>query len=211
MKLNICVISSRQFLRKYILNILCILMISLSISCSTIPKFSSEAKMCCVVLNEKNEPISGCVGILKKNGAVIGKNISDERGYLIFDNVKSGDYGVLIRKEGFEEKEYDKIGFYNRGKINCFQVKSKDCLFDEIELLFDEKKYDEAIEVLDTVYFTEKSCVEVLVKLYRIKAFIEMGEKKLALDEFDELKKIEMELEKSFFDYSCFETILEVL
>lgn len=211
MKLNICVISNRQFLRKYILNILCILMISLSISCSTIPKFSGEAKMCCVVLNEKNEPISGCVGILKKNGAVIGKNISDERGYLIFDNVKSGDYGVLIRKEGFEEKEYDKIGFYNRGKINCFQVKSKDCLFDEIELLFKNQKFKEGLEILNSIYIKEKSCIELLVKLYKLYAYVGLGEKKLALKELQGLKRIEKSLGKSFFDYSCFETILEVL
>ena len=211
MKLNICVISNRQFLRKYILNILCILMISLSISCSTIPKFSGEAKMCCVVLNEKNEPISGCVGILKKNGAVVGKNISDERGYLIFDNVKSGDYGVLIRKEGFEEKEYGKIEFYNRGKINCFQVKSRDCLFDEIELLFKNQKFKEGLEILNSIYIKEKSCIELLVKLYKLYAYVGLGEKKLALKELQGLKRIEKSLGKSFFDYSCFETILEVL
>jgi hypothetical protein len=186
-------------------------MISLSISCSTIPKFSSEAKMCCVVLNEKNEPISGCVGILKKNGAVVGKNISDERGYLIFDNVKSGDYGVLIRKEGFEEKEYDKIGFYNRGKINCFQVKSRDCLFDEIELLFKNQKFKEGLEILNSIYIKEKSCIELLVKLYKLYAYVGLGEKKLALKELQGLKRIEKSLGKSFFDYSCFETILEVL
>lgn len=211
MKLKICVMSSSQFLRKNLLNIFFIVMIFLSISCSTIPKFSGEAKMCCMVLNEKNEPISDCIGILKKNGAVVGKNISDERGYLIFDNVKSGDYEISIRKEGFEEKEYDKITFYNRGKINCLQVKSKDCLFDEIELLFKEQKFNDGLEILNSIYFKEKTSIELLVKLYKLYAYFGLGEKKLALKELHRLKKIEKSLGKSFFDYSYFDSILEGL
>lgn len=206
-----CAFYRFRLLEKKSLNFFCIFVSFLCVSCSSVPKFLGEAKMCCMVLNEKNEPVNECVGILKKNGVVIGKNISDEKGYLFFDNVKSGDYEVLIRKEGFEEKKYDKVSFYNRGKIICFQVKSKDCLFDEIELLINEKKYEEAIAVLGTVCFSKNSCVEVLVKLYKLYAYLSLGEKKLAAIEFYGLKKIEREIGKVLFDYSYFEYILEAL
>ena len=63
----------------FVKKILFIFLIFSCFSCSTVPNFSGNRKLCCLLIDENNQPVSNCVGFLRKNNLLVRKAYSNEK------------------------------------------------------------------------------------------------------------------------------------
>lgn len=193
-------------LRFLMLYISIFLLLMSSISCKS-TSFTQNVELCGLLIDEKNQPISEAKVILKKNGFTIDKVYSNERGIFLFNDVKNGTYSFLIEKHGYEKKEILDVAFIDCKKVFCFHVKSKKILFEEIDTLFEKKRYKSGLSLVDCVFSNSNSNLYYLCCLYKSFGYYKMGNFNEAFIELNKVKSFGKKL--CGVDYSVLEKKLE--
>ena len=194
-----------------ICNLLLTIFVFLLLSCSSIPKFSGKAKLCCFLIDENDYPIKNCLGELRKNNIVIGKSYSNDKGLLVFDDTDSGKYEISFSKIGYEEKTYTDVFFIDKGKVFCFKLNSAKEIINKVNVLYSEKKFNEGLSLLNKINFEKNTSLDLLITTYNTYGFLELNDKKSATKEFSKIKKKIKKVKDKDYELFILEKKLEEL
>lgn len=174
------------------------------LSCKTVPKFSDEAKICGLIIDEDNQPIDGGLVVVKKGG-VRKHAYTNNRGIFVIEDIQSGIYDFIFEKNGYEITSKENVLFSDRNKFFCFQINSKEKLFEQIDSHFNNQQYEKGISVIGSIKTEKDSKLYNLCCLYKSYGYYRMNDLKAAKLELERVKK----KKNCSFDFSAFEKKLE--
>lgn len=195
----------------FVKKILFIFLIFSCFSCSTVPNFSGNRKLCCLLIDENNQPVSNCVGFLRKNNLLVRKAYSNEKGILVFDDVSNGKYELSFSRNGYKKTHINNLNFINPGKIYCFQLNTIEFSLNKVDELLIEEKWNECLEYLKNIPCDTSPSLEVLVSVYKFCVYCEKKDEKAAKKELIKISKLVKQLESLTIDISLLEEKVEVL
>jgi len=136
-----------------------ILILILTVSCHTgkpIKRLSNEGFMYAMIYDHENSPVSGVTVFLN------GKNkvISDIQGRFILDDIKQGDYNIILTKKGYET--LDEVFTYDPLQVLYFKMINTTQLMVLAETSLDDNDYINADRLINRALLLEPNRPDIL-------------------------------------------------
>lgn len=165
---------------KIFLVIDCLLLLS---GCASKPKLTGTGKMCGVIIDERNVPVSDYVISCRKDKGLWKNAMTNEEGLFSFDDMHFGIYTFRGSKECFLDFYDEGYVFGDRSKIFCFQLSSVDRALDLIEENIIYEEYEKALELLEQVSYKKNKDLLLVLSHYRNYINEKMEDKNVQKDE----------------------------
>lgn len=136
-------------------------------SCATKPKFSGNADLCGLVVDENNRPVKGFVIHAFCGFSGMKSAVTNENGIFVIENVPSGKIIISGEKKNYSKLSDVNYQFISRGDIFCCQVKSVKAVIDLVDELILRDEIQTACKLLDSVSCEKKSAEWGLVQSYK--------------------------------------------
>ena len=159
-------------LKKFLLN-LCLLLLflflldAMILSCATKPKFSGNADLCGLVVDENNRPVKGFVIRAFCGISGIKSALTNENGIFVIENVPSGKIVISGEKKNYLKLSDANYQFIDRSDIFCCQVKSVKAVINLVDELLMRDENQLALDLLDNVSCEKKSMEWRVVQSYK--------------------------------------------
>ena len=190
-------------LKKFLLN-LCLLLLflflldAMILSCATKPKFSGNADLCGLVVDENNRPVKGFVIRAFCGISGIKSALTNENGIFVIENVPSGKIVISGEKKNYLKLSDANYQFINRSDIFCCQVKSVKAVINLVDELLMRDENQLALDLLDNVSCEKKSMEWRVVQSYKFFLTESKHKKKEILSSFKQTVGLE-EAERQAF------------
>lgn len=131
----------------------------LLVSCSSTKGFKGTADFCGILTDSHNKGVSGYTICIDGNK----KCITNDSGVFIFPDIKSSEIHVSGYKKGYEKIDYSTF-FYDENNFFCLTVKTKEEILTEAETAVDEKEYEKAKKLIDSIDYDDNDEKLLLLK-----------------------------------------------
>ena len=136
-------------------------------SCATKPKFSGNADLCGLIVDENNRPVKGFVIRAVCGMSGIKSAVTNENGIFVIENVPSGKITISGEKKNYSKISDVNYHFINRSDIFCYQVKSVKAVIKLVDELIMRSEIEAACNLLENVSCEKKSMEWGLVQSYK--------------------------------------------
>ena len=132
--------------------------------CASKPRLSGKGKLCGIVVDENNVPVSSYVISCRREKGIWKHGITNDEGLFFFEDMPFGNYTFKGSKECYLNFYDEGYVFNNLGKVYCFQLSSIDKALDLIEEKIICEDYDQALEMLNNINTgNEKEAQKVVI------------------------------------------------
>ena len=173
-------------------------------SCKSLPKFTGEADLCGLLVDENNAPVEDFI-VYCRNDVEMKTALTDDSGMFVIHGLNSGKYKISGEKKNYARLEDTDFLFTDRSKIFCCQVLSIEGVFKSVEELIMRGEKKNAELLLNQLYYDKKSPQEAVVLVYKFFLSDKAKEKKKLTTALRKIGKIEG------VDYSQYADSLEEL
>ena len=146
---------------------LLILFVCLISACATKPKFSGNADLCGLIVDENNRPIKDFIIRAFCGMSSIKSAVTNENGIFVIENVPSGKITISGEKKNYSKISNVNYLFINRSDIFCYQAKSVKAVIKHVDELIMRDEIETACNLLDTVICDKKTMEWGLVQSYK--------------------------------------------
>lgn len=172
----------------------------LFLSCASKPKFSGQADLCGLVVDENNNPVTGVVIYCTKDGLLNKSAITNDSGVFVIQNVSSGNLYLSGQKENYTRLEKTEYLFHKRTEIICFQITSFKGAIKKTEDLLLRNERQLAFDLLESIECEKFSEEEALINAYKFFISKEGQEQKRLLSEIKKTKGAHTEFLNNYCD-----------
>ena len=159
-------------------------------SCRTLPRFTGQADLCGLLVDENNIPVKDFL-IYCKNDLEMKTALTDESGMFVIHGVDSGVYKISGQKKNYARLEEREFLFTDRSKIFCCQVESIEGAFKSVEELIMRGEKKNAEGLLNQLYYDKKSPQEAVILVYRFFLTEKSRDKKKLTSALRKIGKVE--------------------
>ena len=173
-------------------------------ACSTLPKFSGEADLCGLIVDENNSPVKDFIVFCRNDMETYRTALTDENGMFVVHDVTSGVYKISGRRKNFRKLDETEFLFTDRNRIFCCQIESIEGTFKSVEKLMLRGERKNAEELLDKICYDKKTPQEAVILVYKFFLTEKQKEKKKLIAALRKIGRIED------VDYSKYADSMEV-
>lgn len=135
--------------------------------CASKPKLSGKGKLCGIVIDENNYPVSDFIISCRRDRGIWRTTITNEEGMFFYEDLNYGFYSFKGSKECFLKFFEQRYVFNNPTKVFCFQISSIDKVLDNVEEMIIYEDYENALNLLDRIECKSNLEAEKVVSFYR--------------------------------------------
>lgn len=139
----------------------------LIVSCATKPKFTGNADLCGLVVDENNRPVKGFIIHASCGLSGMRSAVTNENGIFVIENVPSGKIVISGEKKNYSKLSNVNYQFINRTDILCCQIKSIRSVIKLVDELLERDEIQSACNLLDNVACEKKSVEWALIQSYK--------------------------------------------
>lgn len=146
---------------------LLIFFICMFLSCTSKPRFTGNADLCGLVVDEQNKPVKGFVIRAFCGMSGMKSAVTNENGIFVIENVPSGKIMISGEKTNYSKLSSVNYQFINRADIFCCQVKSVKAVIKQVDELLMRDEVESACNFLDSVICEKDSIEWGLIQSYK--------------------------------------------
>lgn len=153
--------------------------------------FGKEKDLQIFIIDENNNPVSDFLVSYSSSpkGFRSQEIYTNDKGFCRFENIPSGQFYIWGYKSGFKKMEGISVSFNKPTDVFFCMTESKEFILSEVENLYKKNRFQEGLELLNTIYREKNSLLNEGISFYEIVGLEKMGNTKESYKKIKELKK----------------------
>ena len=186
---------TNSLIKKYKLIFAVVCAVMIFSSCRTMSHQNQNANISFLILDENDLPVKDYqlnITIRKKLGDdFIQTTFSNANGLGVFNNINCQEALISGQKSGYTKIPQEPLTVNSRGELLCYRVFSADYLLDQAEQLYQNKQYQNALALLESLDSQSDFVLQNIVCFYSACNYIKLNQKEKAGLELQKMRELE--------------------